>query len=149
MIRKAVEDQCMPRQKREPNRYPELRPPEPPVCLKDIPELQLPWAQRKAECDLAETQREEQRMLTDYRKKRYENSAIPGYLTPHDPSSSPQPHSHSYTLSDTQGFYPNQRWGCGDTNCCYRRELNRSCAPPACNPFPDCAEPTEPKQRQV
>lgn len=43
-----------------------------------------------------------------------------GGLRAYDPATGPQPNAWSYSVQDG-GYqdFPNQKWGCGSTNCCY------------------------------
>ncbi|CAG7834798.1 unnamed protein product [Allacma fusca] len=147
MIRKVIEEQCNPRQKKDypDSKYPTILPREPPVCLQDIPEKQLTYAERLAEYEQAEAEQLQQQLLVDYRNKMYKDTGIPGYVMAHDPKTSPQPNSHMYTLSENQAFYPNQKWNCGDTKCCYPRGTLSKCMS-TCEQNECCAEPAEPKQ---
>jgi len=43
-----------------------------------------------------------------------------GYLR-YDPATAPQPHAWRYTVQNDDRFphYPNKKWNCADTSCCY------------------------------
>ena len=60
----------------------------------------------------------------------------------YDPRTGPQPHAYSYKVFKDDPEYPNRKWDCGSTNCCYRR------APPPepyeCKDCP-CLPPADPE----
>ncbi|XP_035704717.1 cilia- and flagella-associated protein 161-like [Folsomia candida] len=41
-----------------------------------------------------------------------------GGLRPYDPATGPQPNAWSYMVQDNDPNFPNQKWNCGDTDCC-------------------------------
>jgi len=92
-----------------------------------------PKHEEKSQQTLEQFERE--KLTKEFEKMRMDRS-IPGQVLPHDWTTAPQPHAQEYRLSKNDALFPNKKYNCGDTQCCY----DRAVAPP---PVPDCPPPSK------